>query len=176
MDVHAYTLHARPTPESRVDDSYVEPGLGDRDGALPSRWFSGKDQLDEFIAGVDLLIVTLPLTPLTRGMIGKDQLRALGRRQGFLSNAGRGPIVDSDALLEALNEGIIKGAALDVTDPEPLPSEHPLWTAKNVVITPHVSGNSTHYNERALKILTENLGRRAQGRPLINQVNKSLGY
>lgn len=176
MDVHAFTLHERATPESRHDTSFTEPGLGDPAGELPSRWFHGKEQLDDFLASVDLLVITLPLTKLTTGLISHHEMKVLGKRKAFLSNIARGPVVDTDALVEALNNGTLSGAALDVTDPEPLPREHPLWKAKNVVITPHVSGNSTHYNERVLKILKENLRRRAAGLDVINKVNKSLGY
>lgn len=176
MDVHAFTLHEKPTLESRKDESFTEPGLGDPNGEVPSRWFHGKDQLNKFLSGLDLLVITLPLTSLTRGMIAREQFQILGKRKAFVSNAGRGPIVNTDDLVDALNDGTLKGAALDVTDPEPLPPGHALWKAKNVIITPHVSGNSTHYNERALKILGENLKRRCEGRPVINRVNRSLGY
>lgn len=176
MDVHAFTLREKPTPESRKDESFVEEGLGDPGGDLPSRWFHGRDQLNDFLSGLDWLVITLPLTESTRGIISKEQFEALGKRKAFVTNASRGPVVITDDLVEALNSGTIKGAALDVTDPEPLPSDHPLWKAKNAVITPHVSGNSTHYNERALKILRENIKRRAEGRPIINRVNRSLGY
>lgn len=178
MDVHAFTLREKETPASRQDDTFVEKGMGDPKGEIPSRWFNGAaGQLHEFLgSGLDLLIITLPLTSLTRGMIGKELLQILGRRNAFLSNVSRGPIVKTDDLVEALNDGTLKGAALDVTDPEPLPPDHPLWKARNVIITPHVSGNSTHYNERVLKILRENLRRRYKGEALMNKVNRSLGY
>lgn len=176
MEVHAFTFHERKTPDSRRDDSFVEPGLGDPAGLIPSRWFHGQSQLSQFLTGLDLLILTVPLTPATRGMIGAEQLRALGMRNGFLCNLARGPIVNTDDLLVALQSGIISGAALDVTDPEPLPECHPLWAANNVIITPHDSGNSKHHNERVLKILAENMRRRSHGKPLLNEVNKALGY
>ncbi|KAE8367970.1 D-isomer specific 2-hydroxyacid dehydrogenase [Aspergillus caelatus] len=176
MDVHAFTLHERPTLESKRDYSYVEAGLGDPNGDIPSRWYHGCDQLNEFLAGLDLLVITLPLTSLTRGMIAREQFQALGKRNAFVSNVGRGPIVNTDDLVVALNNGTIRGAAVDVTDPEPLPAGHPLWKARNVVITPHVGGNSTHYNERVLKVLARNLKNIADGKGLINRINKSLGY
>lgn len=176
MDIHAFTLHERATPASRHDSSFTEPGLGDPEGALPSRWFHGREQLDDFLSGIDLLVLTMPLTKLTTGLIARHELQILGKRKAFLSNIARGPVVNTDDLAEALNNGTLGGAALDVTDPEPLPKEHPLWKAKNVIVTPHVSGNSMHYNERVLKILVENLRRRASGLDMINKVNKSLGY
>ncbi|KAE8141439.1 D-isomer specific 2-hydroxyacid dehydrogenase [Aspergillus pseudotamarii] len=159
VDVHAFTLHERPTPESKRDNSYY-----------------GCDQLNEFLAGPDLLVITLPLTSLTRGMIAREQFQALGKRNAFVSNVGRGPVENTDDLVAALNNGTIRGAAVDVTNPEPLPAGHPLWKAKNVVITPHVGGNSTHYNERVLKVLVRNLKNIADGKGLINWINKSLGY
>jgi phosphoglycerate dehydrogenase-like enzyme len=178
MDVHAFTLREKATLGSRQDDTFVEEGMGDPNGEIPSKWFHGAaDQLHEFLgSGLDLLIITLPLTSLTRSMIGKEQLQILEKKHAFLANVSRGPIVKTDDLVEALNDGTLKGAALDVTDPEPLPPNHPLWKARNVIITPHVSGNSTHYNERVLKILRENLRRRYKGEDLINKVDRSLGY
>ncbi|KAH7011063.1 hypothetical protein EDB80DRAFT_749605 [Ilyonectria destructans] len=176
MDVHAFTFHERPTPESRKDDSYTEPGLGDLLGEFPSKWFFGEDQLNDFLEGLDLLVIILPLTSRTSGMIGREQFEILGKRKAFVSNVGRGPIINTDDLVEALEAGTIRGAALDVTDPGPLPSDHPLWKVKNVIISPHVSGNSNHYNERALRILAENLKRHVAGKELMNKVNRSFGY
>ncbi|KAF7629754.1 hypothetical protein AFLA_013461 [Aspergillus flavus NRRL3357] len=149
MDVHAFTLHERPTPESKGDHSYVEAGMDDPNGDIPSRWYHGCDQLNEFLAGLDLLAITLPLTSLTWSMIAREQFQTLGKRNAFVSNVGQGPIVNNDDLVDALNNGKIRGAAVDVTDPEPLPAGHPLWKAKNNI---------------------------AEGKELINKVNKSLGY
>ncbi|KAI3010030.1 hypothetical protein M752DRAFT_337986 [Aspergillus phoenicis ATCC 13157] len=177
MDVHAFTLHPRTTPESRKTDSFSEPGLGDEDGQFPSKWFSGKDQLNEFLGSdLDLLVITVPLTRETRGMIGREQFRHLSKKKAYVSNIARGAVIKTDDLMDALDAGHIRGAALDVTDPEPLPADHKLWGYKNVIITPHCSGNSTHYNDRAIKILQCNLERRAQGQQLLNQVDKGLGY
>ncbi|KAE8338684.1 hypothetical protein BDV24DRAFT_176621 [Aspergillus arachidicola] len=158
MDIHAFTLHERPTPECKRDHSYVEAGIGDPNGDIPSRWCHGCDQLNEFLAGLDLLF------------------RTLGKRNSFVGNVGRGPIVNTDDLVDALNNGTIRGAAVDVTDPEPLPAGHPLWKAKNVIITPHVGGNSTQYSKRVLKVLARNLKNIGEGKELINKVNKSLSY
>ncbi|PWY89213.1 hypothetical protein BO70DRAFT_285863 [Aspergillus heteromorphus CBS 117.55] len=177
MDVYAYTMRERATTESRKADSFSEPGLGDEDGQFPSKWFWGQHQLNEFLGSdLDLLIITLPLTKETRGIIARDQFKLLGKKKTYVSNVARGAVINTDDLMAALDEGLIRGAALDVTDPEPLPEGHKLWGYKNVIVTPHCSGNSTHYNERALKILATNLERRALGREYINRVNKSLGY
>lgn len=177
MDVYAFTLHERPTAESRKDDSFTEPGLGDPEGQFPSKWFFGTDQLNDFLASnLDLLVITLPLTSLTQGMISSKQFEILSKKKAFVSNVGRGPIIDTDALIEALKKDQIRGAALDVTDPEPLPQDHALWKFENVTITPHCSGNSNHYNERVLKILSYNLGRLTRGEDVVNKVDRVLRY
>jgi phosphoglycerate dehydrogenase-like enzyme len=144
---------------------------------LSSKWFHGAEQLNDFLAsGLDLLVITLPLTSLTRGMISLEQFEILSKNRTFVSNAGRGAIVNTDSLLKALEEGKIRGAALDVTDPEPLPQNHALWKAPNIIITPHCSGNSNHYNERVLKILAHNLSRLAEGKTVVSKVDRALGY
>ncbi|KAL1841099.1 hypothetical protein VTJ49DRAFT_7430 [Mycothermus thermophilus] len=209
MKVHAYTLHPRDTPESRHDRAWTPPGLGDPEGVLPAKWFSGgsKEELHAFLAsGLDLLVVATPLTGQTKHLLGREEFEVLYRaslpkggqdgrdgangsqaadeggkksvRKGrtFISNIARGPVIDTHAIISALQEGRIRGAALDVTDPEPLPDGHPLWSAPNVLITPHVSGASTRYAERVLAILVENLGRLAEGRELVNRVDKKRGY
>ncbi|KAF4871552.1 D-2-hydroxyacid dehydrogenase [Colletotrichum siamense] len=177
MSVHAYTLHPHLTPESRKDDSFTEPGLGDPNGEYPSKWFYGKDQLDDFLASdLDLLVITLPLTDQTKGMISREQFQLLSKKKTYVSNAGRGAVINTEDLVHALDEGLIRGAALDVTDPEPLPAEHKLWKYKNVIITPHCAGNSNHYYERVRKILVYNMERRAKGQKLVNIVSRSERY
>lgn len=94
----------------------------------------------------------------------------------YVANIARGPVVDTAALITALEAKQISGAALDVTDPEPLPSDHPLWTAPNCLITPHVSGATDVYGERAFQVLQENLRRHRDGRKLINEVDRERGY
>ena len=155
-ETYAYTLHPKETPESRRDHSYAPPGIGDPQGVLPKKWFSGetKEELHEFLSqGFDLLVVSVPLTDKTQHLLGTPEFEILKARKTFVSNIARGAIINTDDLIEALDKGLIRGAALDVTDPEPLPDGHPLWKAKNVIITPHVSGNSTAYTERVLALL-----------------------
>lgn len=179
MDVIAYTNGRRATPESRRDTGYIVPGTGDPDGAFPSRWLSGADgQFEEFLgADLDVLVVAVPLTASTKGLIAAPEFELLSRRKTFLSNIARGPIVDTGALIQALEKGQIRGAALDVTDPEPLPDGHPLWSAPNVFVTPHVSGISNDYNVRVYDILALNLQRLAEGKKeFVNKVNKKEGY
>ncbi|KAI1844912.1 hypothetical protein JX265_009538 [Neoarthrinium moseri] len=179
MEVIAYTNGRRPTPESRKDEGYIVPGTGDPDGIFPSRWLSGADdQFEEFLSSdLDLLVVAVPLTPSTTGLISGPQFKLLSKKKTFLSNIARGPIVDTDALIDALDNRMIRGAALDVTDPEPLPDGHPLWSKPNAIITPHISGNSSAYMDRVYDILELNLQKLSEGKgELVNKVNKKTGY
>ncbi|KAK6447289.1 hypothetical protein FP744_10003539 [Trichoderma asperellum] len=160
MKVHAHTFHARDTPESRHQDSYTPAGLGDPEGILPSKWFSGsaKQEIHEFLgSGLDVLVISIPLTEKTRGLISSEEFEILGKKGTFVSNISRGQVVDTDALIDALEGDVISGAAIDVTDPEPLPDGHRLWKTKNLILTPHVGGQSKSYAERALAILEANL-------------------
>jgi phosphoglycerate dehydrogenase-like enzyme len=179
MDVHAYTLHPRNTPESRKDHGYTPAGLGDPDGVFPSKWFAGdsKDEIHEFLgSGLDLLVIATPLTDKTKHLISKPEFEVLSKKRTFVTNIARGPIVNTDDLIEALEKGVIRGAALDVTDPEPLPEGHPLWKAKNVTITPHISATSSAYYTRLLEIFKINLERLSEDKELINTVNRRTGY
>ncbi|WP_439144804.1 2-hydroxyacid dehydrogenase [Thermus caldifontis] len=117
---------------------------------------------------VDAVVVLLPLTPETRGLVDREFLSRM-KPGALLLNAGRGPVVDTEALLEALGEGRVR-AALDVTDPEPLPPDHPLWRAPGVLITPHVAGLSQGFHRRAARFLADQVGRYLRGEPLRNVV------
>jgi phosphoglycerate dehydrogenase-like enzyme len=97
-------------------------------------------------------------------------------RGTFIANIARGQVIDQPALVKALHDGLISGAALDVADPEPLPSDDPLWTAPNVLITPHVSGSTDVYADRAFEVLRENMRRDRSGRKLVNEVDRKRGY
>ncbi|KAH8128476.1 hypothetical protein LI328DRAFT_151342 [Trichoderma asperelloides] len=179
MDIYACNLHLRATPESRKDETYTPAGLGDPEGIFPSKWFSAENTegLHEFLSsGLDLLVITIPLTERTRGIISRTELALLARRKTFVSNIGRGEVITTDDLIHALENGIIRGAALDVTDPEPLPDGHPLWSAKNLFISPHVSGNSSTYARRVSEVLKYNLVRMSEGKELTNKVDRSKGY
>jgi phosphoglycerate dehydrogenase-like enzyme len=124
----------------------------------------------------DFVVLTLPLTTETRGLADAAFFAALRPGAGF-ANFGRGALVDQPALCAALESGAIGGAIIDVATPEPLPPDSPLWTAKNLIITPHVScDDPATYVADALDLLMENLKRLAYGRPLRNRVDPSLGY
>lgn len=125
-------------------------------------------ELDNLIPWADILVLILPLTSASRGLIGEKQLARM-QQGALLVNAARGPIVQTDALVAALRSGRIR-AALDVTDPEPLPAGHPLWSCPNLLITPHVGGSSPQFAPRALKVAADELQRYMQGERLHNAV------
>ncbi len=135
------------------------------------------EDLDELLGRADCVAVSLPGTKETANMFTKDRFEKMKNTAVFI-NVGRGSIVDQDALTDALNSGEIFGAGLDVVTPEPLPSDNALWSAKNVIITPHVSGgfHLTETKSRILGIATENLKRYHDGKPLKNIVDFSTGY
>jgi D-2-hydroxyacid dehydrogenase (NADP+) len=120
-------------------------------------------------ADTDALVVALPLTDDTRGLIDRAVFDALPSHALFV-NVGRGELVDQAALVEALNGGSIAGAGIDVTDPEPLPPDDPLWDARNLILTPHNSGSSDGTGARAVDAFLDNLERWIAGTPLANEV------
>jgi phosphoglycerate dehydrogenase-like enzyme len=126
------------------------------------------DALDEFLPHAEIVILILPHTPQSHGLIGAKQF-ALMAQGALLVNAARGPIVQTYALVDALKSGHIR-AALDVTDPEPLPPEHPLWKCPNLLITPHVAGSTPEFSPRAIQIAADQVRRLLKGEPLINIV------
>jgi len=125
-------------------------------------------ELPALLPTADIVVLIVPFTSETRGMIGAKEI-ALLRPGTLLVNAARGPVVDTDALLAALNEGRIR-AAVDVTDPEPLPDGHPLWHAPNLLITPHVAGSTSQFMVRAMEFAAGQVGRYLRGEPLENVV------
>lgn len=141
--------------------------------------FETVDALNDELKKADIIICALPETEETKKLLNKERLSLL-KSDAVLINLGRGSLIDTDALVEILNEKKILGAALDVTDPEPLPKEHPLWKCRNAIVTPHITGGSLgHLDEterRLFEICSENLQRYAEGKPLLNKVDFSSGY
>jgi phosphoglycerate dehydrogenase-like enzyme len=133
------------------------------------------DQLMAMLPDADVIVLCVPLTDETRGMIGAEAFAAM-RPGTYLINIARGPVVDTAALMTALKNGTLAGAGLDVTDPEPLPADHPLWQIQNVLITPHVAARSGLTSDDWAQLYRENLRRFAQGLPLLNVVDKQAGY
>jgi phosphoglycerate dehydrogenase-like enzyme len=128
--------------------------------------------LDSLLPRADVVILILPLTAESHHLIGSRQL-CLMRQGTLLVNAARGPIVDTDALVEALNSGRIR-AAIDVTDPEPLPEGHPLWSCPNLLLTPHIAGSSPQFAPRSLRIAADELRRYIAGEPMRNVVQAAI--
>lgn len=124
--------------------------------------------LPELLPGADVVILTIPLTDTTRGLAGAEFLSRM-KDGALLVNVARGPVVDTKSLLAEVESGRLR-AALDVTDPEPLPAGHPLWHAPNVLITPHVGGSSTAFEPRAKRMLARQLTRFAAGEPVEHTV------
>jgi len=128
--------------------------------------------LDSLLPQTEVVILILPHTTASHHLIGRRQL-SLMQQGALLVNAARGPIVETDALVEALNAGRIR-AALDVTDPEPLPEGHPLWSCPNLLLTPHVAGSSPQFAARSLKTAADELRRYINGEPLRNVVQAAV--
>ena len=164
----------------RRSESAGEPGafelvgLGDPAGVLPDVLY-GPGQLREMLAQCDFVVLAVPLTQETRGMIGEAELRAM-KPAAYLVNIARGEVCDEAALIHALQDKWIAGAGLDVFTQEPLPEASPLWTLPNVILTPHISGFTPLYEQRGVDIFCENLRRYIVGQPLLNLVDKSAGY
>ena len=118
----------------------------------------GFDRIHEALIDAEYVVLACPLTDATRGLVDTDLLRTM-RPDAVLVNIARGGVVDTAALVSALRSNRIRGAALDVTDPEPLPEDHPLWGLGNVTITPHNAGHTPEYFERVADILVDNVGR-----------------
>ena len=132
-------------------------------------------QLHEMLAEADFVVLAAPDTPEMIRLIGPAEFQRM-KPTAYLINVARGTLVDTDALVDALKTGMIAGAGLDVTDPEPLPPEHPLWKLPNALITPHLGGASDRFWERESTLLRENLRRYMAAEPLLNLVDKHRGY
>ena len=159
----------------RLDDiDYTLNGLGDPDAELPDRLYPPQ-ALPSMVSSCDFVVVTVPLTPQTRGMVGESVFKGM-KPTAYLIDVSRGGVVDHGALVEALNETRLAGAALDVYPIEPLPESSPLWGMSNVILSPHVAGASEHYDDRAAELFAENLQRYHAGRPLLNLYDPDRNY
>ena len=158
----------------RAYDGWLLPGTGDVDGSLPEAWLQ-ITQIDELLAQCDVIVLAVPLASGTRRLLDAARIGRM-RPGAVLVNIGRGALVDQDAMIAALESGALGGAVLDVTDPEPLPAGHGLWRTPNVILTPHISGQSPTMLDNVMEIFAENLRRYAGGAPLMNIVQRELGY
>jgi phosphoglycerate dehydrogenase-like enzyme len=169
LTVHVLTR----TPVGKREETYCVAGTGDPDGTLPDKNFLLHEK-EAFLKELDFLILAMPLTPENEGIIGEEELNWLGP-DAFLLNPARGVLVKEQALIKALQEGRIKGAALDTHYYYPMPADHPLWSMPNVLLTPHISGSSASPNflQRVYDILVQNVIRLKESRPLLNELNPS---
>ncbi|MGC9348206.1 MAG: D-2-hydroxyacid dehydrogenase [Anaerolineae bacterium] len=135
----------------------------------------GPDELDVMIERSHFVVLALPVTPETRGLIGAAELRRM-RPDAWLINVARGAILDQDALISALASGRIAGAALDVFEEEPLPEDSPLWDLDNVIITPHNAWSTPYLKQREAELFLDNLERYQAGEALRNVIDPSRGY
>jgi D-2-hydroxyacid dehydrogenase (NADP+) len=158
MRVVAMRRSARGSSRARYVDRLFAPG-----------------QLKQLLSQSDFVVLTLPLTAETHGIIGEAELRSM-KPSAYLINVARGNLVNEEALVQALEENRIAGAGLDVFASEPLPAESRLWELPNVIISPHVAGGMEDYVERANEVFVENLRRYLGGRRLTNVVDKERGY
>lgn len=149
-----------------IEDVAPEPGV-------EAVWKPAR--LGELLGLSDVVVIALPLTKATHHLFTRDLLRRM-RPSAILINVTRGAIVYGDDLVAALNDGLIWGAGLDVTDPEPLPPGHPLWTHPRVIVTPHTAGGSPRRAGRVVATFCENLRRLRDGRPLLALIDKHKGY
>lgn len=166
MTVHVFTRNGvKPR-----HDAFTLPGTGDPEGVLPDRVFTSGQEM-EFLRDLDFLVLALPLNQNTDGLLGEKELQALPKR-AFILNPARGPIIKEQALLKALREGWIAGAALDTHYAYPLPPDHPLWAFRNVILTPHISGadHSQHFLGRISQLCLTNVERFLNKQPLLNEV------
>ncbi|HVM55052.1 MAG TPA: NAD(P)-dependent oxidoreductase [Acidimicrobiales bacterium] len=156
----------------RCEVTVVRRHAAPMDGA---RRVVGRDGLHAALAAADVVVLALPLTPETTGLIGREQL-LLMQEHALLVNVARGAHVVTDDLVAALEAGEIGGAALDVTDPEPLPPGHPLWSASRCLITPHTANTLDMVRGAVADRIRENVRRFGAGEPLVGTVDLELGY
>ena len=143
-------------------------------GDIPDRIYPA-NTVASMAKDCDYLVVTTPQTAATEHLIGEEVFEAM-KDSAVLVNVSRGAIVDEKAMITALSSGQIGGAALDVFEEEPLPTTSPLWNLDNVIITPHLSGFTRDYHDKAALVFKENLRRYLENRPLLNQLDRAKGY
>jgi phosphoglycerate dehydrogenase-like enzyme len=166
MRVHTMELNGIGTRPN----TYSVPGTSDPDGAFPDQMFNLPER-EAFLRGLDFLVLSMPLTPRTEGIVGEAELRTL-KPTAYLLNPARGPLVQEQALLRALGEGWIAGAALDTHYQYPMPPDHPLWRMPNVIMTPHISGSSgsPFFLRRVWDVFSQNVDRLQKNLPLLNEL------
>ncbi|WRT64449.1 uncharacterized protein IL334_001381 [Kwoniella shivajii] len=171
-------IAANTSGKATPQDNYVIPGTGDADGSLPSRYYATSDQesVEQFLKQSDILISSLPNTKATANFLDSRKLSLMPKGAVFI-NVGRGNVISSEELQKALDvPRALLGAAIDVTDPEPLPDNHYLWSHPKLLITPHLSGDTENELGIAADIFIANAERIATGQSIYNQVRFERGY
>lgn len=153
---------------------YMPEGRGDPEAEIPARIYPPQ-AIASMASECDFLVLAVPLTPNTRGLVDANVFKKM-KQSAYLVDLSRGGVLDHGALVEALREGRIAGAALDVFPVEPIPANSPLWELPNVVLSPHVAGTSGQYLERAAELFAENLRRYVANEPLLNLFDPEHGY
>lgn len=161
----AFGMHVLATRRSATGNE-VDPDV-DR--------FYPMERLHDMLHQSDYVVIAVPLTRETEKLVGEAELRAM-QPHTYLVNIARGRVIDEAALIRALKEGWIAGAGLDVTEEEPLPADSPLYSMSNVILTPHISGVSVHYDKRLAALFADNLQRYRAGEPLLNLYDPARGY
>jgi phosphoglycerate dehydrogenase-like enzyme len=156
------------------DTGYMIEGMGDPGGDLVKRLYPPQ-ALCSMLKECDFVVVTLPRTSSTRGILGAKELAVL-KPDAYIIDISRGEIIDHNSLIPLLREHKIAGAALDVFPVEPLPQDNPLWKLPNVILSPHIAGFSPHYDERAVELFIQNLKRYLDELPLFNRLDPTLEY
>jgi phosphoglycerate dehydrogenase-like enzyme len=159
MKVIAIKRHVSPLPN---EDELIEQ-------------IYSPDHRLEMLPRCDYVVAAAPLTSETRGMIGEPEIAAL-KPSAVVINVGRGPVIDEEALVSALSDGRIKGAALDVFNREPLPKDHPFYRLENVLLSPHCADHTHDWLDKAMQLFIAEFERFRKGQPLMNVVDKKLGY
>lgn len=167
-------LALKRDPSNSADTGYAVEDTGDASGLLPEKFY-GPDELTTMLPECDVVVLAVPVTDETRGMMGPSEFAAM-KPGSFLVNIARGCVIDEEALMTALRDGPMAGAALDVFEQEPLPEESPLWAFENLMVTPHISGASRAHLRRTFELFMDNVERFVRGEPLLNLVDVELGY
>ncbi len=156
------------------DYGYMPEGMGDPAGDFVHRLYPA-EALRSMLKDCDFVVITVPKTKKTQKLISTKELEVL-KTSAFIIDVSRGGILDHAALIPILKDRKIAGAALDVFPTEPLPSDSPLWKLSNVIISPHISGNTPFYDERAVEMFAANIQRYLSGQPLYNRIDQERGY
>ena len=169
-----HILASKRDPSQRAYMGYRVPGQGDPEGVLPERYF-GPSQVRDMLRESDFVVLTPALTSETERMMGEGEFQAM-KPSAYLVNVGRGKLLVEEAFFKAIKERQIAGAALDVFEVEPLPSDSKLYDLENVILTPHCSNMEGSADHELWSLFSENLRRYLEGEPFINEIDKAVGY